>query len=133
MISKYGFRPKRSTIDAITEFTTKILPSINKKNQYFSIYLELSKAFDTINHSILLKLKYYGIIGEPLEWFRSYLEQRKQYVSCLGVQSTTQNIEYGVPQGSVLVLYYLFFTPMIYGIPWHTVRLYRLLMTPPST
>ena len=100
---QYGFRPKRSTIDAITEFTAGILPSLDRKKQCLSIYLDLSKAFDTINHSILLnKLKYYGIRGKPLEWFRSYLEQRKQYVSYLGVQSTTQNIEYGVPQGSVL-------------------------------
>ena len=100
---QYGFRPKRSTIDAITEFTAGILPSLDRKKQCLSIYLDLSKAFDTINHSILLnKLKYYGIRGKPLEWFRSYLQQRKQYVSYLGVQSTTQNIEYGVPQGSVL-------------------------------
>ena len=79
-----------------------IFPSLDRNKQCLSIYLDLSKAFDIINHSILLNKLKYGIRGKPLEWFSSYVEQRKQYVSYLGVQSTTQNIEYGVPQGSVL-------------------------------
>ena len=87
---QYGFRPKRSTIDAITEFTAGILRSLDRKKQCLSIYLDLSKAFDTINHSILLsKLKYYEIKGKPLEWFWSYLEQRKQFVSHLFSQPPT--------------------------------------------
>ncbi len=100
---QYGFRPKRSTIDAITEFTADILPSLDGKQKCLSVYLDLSKAFDTINHDILLnKLEYYGLRGRALEWFRSYLSQRRQYVSYLGVNSPIQTLTYGVPQGSVL-------------------------------
>ncbi len=100
---QYGFRPKHSTVDAITEFISDVLPSLDRKHKCLSVYLDLSKAFDTINHAILLeKLQYYGIRGRALEWFRSYLVQRRQYVNYMGVNSTTQTIVYGVPQGSVL-------------------------------
>ncbi len=100
---QYGFRPKCSTTDAITEFVSDILPSLDRKEYCLSVFLDLSKAFDTINHSILLsKLSHYGIRGKALEWFRSYLDHRRQYVNYCGNKSTTQYIEYGVPQGSVL-------------------------------
>ncbi len=101
--NQYGFRPKRSTIDAITEFNSDVLPSLDAKQKCLSVYLGLSKAFDTINHGILmLKLQYYGIRGKALEWFESYLDQRRQYVSYLGINSPIRTIAYGVPQGSVL-------------------------------
>ena len=100
---QYGFRPKRSTTDAIVEFMSDVLPSLDNKGSCLSVFLDLSKAFDTINHSILLnKLEHYGVRGLALGWFRSYLEQRRQYVNYRDVQSTTQSLEYGVPQGSVL-------------------------------
>jgi len=100
---QYGFRPKRSTIDAITDFVSDVLPSLDKRNTSLAVYLDLSKAFDTINHGILLrKLEYYGIRGRALEWFKSYLDQRRQYVNFGGVCSKLQSVEYGVPQGSVL-------------------------------
>ncbi len=100
---QYGFRPARSTIDAITEFNADVLPSLDRKKKCVSVYLDLSKAFDTINHKILLmKLSHYGIRGQALEWFRSYLYRRRQYVSYMGIHSETKYVEYGVPQGSVL-------------------------------
>jgi hypothetical protein len=100
---QYGFRPARSTIDAITEFTSDLLPALDNKQKCLGVYLDLSKAFDTINHQILLKkLDYYGIRGKALEWFKSYLNQRRQYVCYKDVHSSVQNVEYGVPQGSVL-------------------------------
>lgn len=77
-------------------------PKKNKEN-VLAIMLDLSKAFDTIQHDLLLhKLQYYGIRGTALKWFSSYLTNRKQYVE-LSTKSKIMNIKgYGVPQGSVL-------------------------------
>ena len=66
-------------------------------------FIDLKKAFDTVNHQILLKkLEHYGIRGIPLDWFKSYLSNRKQYVSVNGNTSETLEVTCGVPQGSVL-------------------------------
>ncbi len=68
-----------------------------------NIYLDLSKAFDTLDHNILTqKLKYYGIKGINLELFQNYLTQRKQYVDFDNTKSDMLNINIGVPQGSIL-------------------------------
>ena len=67
------------------------------------VFLDFSKAFDTVNHMILLsKLDAYGIRGIPLKWFQSYLSNRKQYVELDGVKSPNQTMLCGVPQGSTL-------------------------------
>ena len=101
--SQYGFRPNCSTIDAITEFTANVIPALDNNDTCLAVFLDLSNAFDTINHEILLmKLKRYGVRGVALKWFRSYLNQRMQYVSLKGVHSKTELVEFGVPQGSVL-------------------------------
>ncbi len=101
--NQFGFRPKHSTIDAITKFTCDTMKSLDEKGSCLSVYLDLSKAFDTINHDILLKkLNHYGIRGKALDWFKSYLSQREQYVSYKGVKSVGFGVSYGVPQGSVL-------------------------------
>ena len=65
--------------------------------------MDLSKAFDTLDHNILLnKLQHYGIRGIALDWFRNYLTDRTQYVSIDGVNSTQLHVSCGVPQGSIL-------------------------------
>ena len=101
--SQYGCRSNHSTVDAITEFVTKLLPSLDKREICLSAYLDLSKAFDTINHDVMLKkLHYYGIRVNALAWFNSYLSHRRTYVCYKGVSSEVQEVDYGVPQGSVL-------------------------------
>jgi hypothetical protein len=101
--SQYGFRSGRSTVNAITEFMKNVLTSLENKESVISVFLDLSKAFDTINHDILLKkLERYGIRGQPLNWFRSYLSNRQQYVHYGNSNSDKQTLVCGVPQGSVL-------------------------------
>jgi len=101
--SQYGFRKKHSTINGVTELTTDILNGLESKLSTLSLFLDLSKAFDTIDHGILLdKLQHYGIRGIALEWFRNYLTDRCQYVSYKGCDSKVCEIKCGVPQGSVL-------------------------------
>jgi len=101
--SQYGFRGGHSTIHAVTDFVGKINEALEKGELCYGIFCDLSKAFDTINHDILLeKLFHYGIRGLALEWFRSYLADRKQFVSWNGLASGQENLSTGVPQGSVL-------------------------------
>ena len=100
---QFGFRQKHSTSHALLTFIEKVTQAIDKHSHMLGIFLDFSKAFDTINHKILLKkLYHYGIRGKALEWFRSYLSNRQQYVSVNDAKSHTQNIECGVPQGSIL-------------------------------
>jgi len=101
--SQYGFRPNHSTINAVTHFMADIITAIENNQCTVAVLLDLSNAFDTIDHNILLrKLEYYGIRGVALEWFRSYLSDRTQYVSYKDVNSDYANLTCGVPQGSVL-------------------------------
>ena len=92
-----------STVHAVSEFIHHTVNAYDEQNSTISVLLDLSKAFDTIHHEILLyTLKYSGIRGISLEWFRSYLKNRQQYVSFQGTQSSVLEIDCGVPQGSVL-------------------------------
>ena len=100
---QYGFREKHSTTLALIEIIDGIKNDIDKGDITIGTYLDLKKAFDTVNHPILFeKLYHYGIRGNALEFFKSYLSNRKQYVSCNNTSSHITTIEYGVPQGSVL-------------------------------
>ena len=100
---QYGFREKHSTELATVELMDRIISALNDKRLPISIFMDLSKAFDTLDHAILLeKLRYYGISGTSLDWFRSYLSNRKQYVEIDNERSPCLNIKTGVPQGSIL-------------------------------
>ena len=100
---QYGFRKKHSTNHAILELVTKITNAIENNQYTMGVFLDLSKAFDTVNHAILLhKLEHYGIRGIVLEWFKNYLQFRKQAVKYKTTKSDSLTISCGVPQGSVL-------------------------------
>ena len=101
--SQYGFRKNRSTVNAISELVCHIPNAIENKQNTLRVFLDLSKAFDTMDHTILLyKLECYGVRGLALNGFQSYLTDRKQYVLYNNVQSQTLDIPRVVPQGSVL-------------------------------
>ena len=100
---QYGFRPKYSTTHALINITERIRESLDHKKIACSVFVDFQKAFDTVNHSVLIKkLAHYGIRGSMNEWFASYLSSRKQFVSVLGFDSSQQINKHGVPQGSVL-------------------------------
>ena len=101
--SQYGFQINLSTEQAILELQDHILNTIESGDYCVGIFMDLSKAFDTLDHRILLsKLRNYGVRGVALDWFRNYLSNRKQYVSINGTNSGLLSIECGVPQGSIL-------------------------------
>ena len=101
--NQFGFRKNNSTIHALIEIIEKIKESIDNKKFGCGIFIDLRKAFDTVNHEILLtKLEHYGVRGILLKWFESYLTDRKQYVFYNGESSDLKCITCGVPQGSVL-------------------------------
>ena len=101
--SQYGFRTKHSTELAAIELVDRIINSLDNDKVPINIFLDLSKAFDTLDHKILLyKLKYYGITGISLQLLENYLSNRKQYVEISDTKSGYLPITTGVPQGSIL-------------------------------
>ena len=98
-----GFRKKFTTMFPIIDSVSDCFDNINDKKYSCAIALDIRKAFDSVNHAILLnKLEHYGIRGVCHKLFSSYLENRKQYVCVNNVKSSLQRIKSGVPQGSVL-------------------------------
>ena len=101
--SQYGFRSKHSTELAALELIDQIVSRMDKNETPINIYLDLSKAFDTLDHNILLhKLKYYGLTNISLKLLTNYLTDRQQYVEFDDVLSDFMVIQTGVPQGSIL-------------------------------
>ena len=100
---QFGFRQKFSTSHALINLTENIRQALDKGYIGCGIFVDLQKAFDTVDHEILLsKLDYYGIRGISNNWFKSYLSNRKQFVSINGYDSELAEINCGVPQGTVL-------------------------------
>ena len=100
---QFGFRKKHSTNHTLINITENIRKALDDKKFACGVFVDLQKAFDTVNHDILIsKLEHYGIRGIANNWFASYLSNRSQFVSILGFDSSTKTISHGVPQGSVL-------------------------------
>ena len=100
---QFGFQKEHSTEHAILQLTNQILQSFEQNKLTIGIFIDLSKAFDTVNHNILLrKLSFYGIRNSNLKWFHSYLSNRKQYISTDQGNTEMETIICGVPQGSIL-------------------------------
>ena len=108
---QFGFQKNKSTCDALIALTEKLYDNLNEKRSTLSVAIDLSKAFDSVNHDILTdKLMMYGIRGVPLNWFKTYLSNRKQYVRIGSSSSKISTLNISVPQGSILgpVLFLLY-------------------------
>lgn len=98
---QYGFRQGCSTTSAVVELVDYVIKQIEAKKIVGGLFIDLKKAFDTLNHNILLKkLEYCGVRGLPNRLIGSYLTNRKQFVAVEGKTSKTLGINTGVPQGS---------------------------------
>lgn len=109
--SQYGFRGRKSTTQAVLDHLQFLYSSIDSGNTVLSIFLDFRKAFDSVDHSILLsKLFFYGVRGVTQSWFESYLSNRKQFTVVGHEHSELLSITHGVPQGSTLgpLLFLLF-------------------------
>ena len=124
---QFGFRAGHSTILALINIVDEIKENIDNDKYTVGIFLDLTKAFDTVDHKILLqKLPYYGIKGTALSLITSYLSNRTMYTVINGATSVKKPIKFGVPQGSVLgpLLFSIYINDFMYCIPKKHSRLF---------
>ena len=99
----FGFRQQNSTSHTFINMTENVRKALDDGNIGCGVFADLQKAFDTVDHHILLaKLNHYGICGVSNYWFKSYPSNRNHYVSINGYESGLAAINCGIPQGSVL-------------------------------
>ena len=121
---QFGFRAGNSTAHALLSITEKIRNALDNDQFACGVFIDLRKAFDTVDHEILIKkLEHYGARGIPKHWFCSYLNNRKQFVSINGFKSSLESISCGVPQGSVLgpLLFLIYINDLSCSIKYSTV------------
>ena len=100
---QFGFRSNHSTDFAILSITDKVQQAVDQGDLSCGIFLDFSRAFDTVDHAILIeKLDFYGLRGIAKDWFTSYLTNRQQFVTVNDIESDLTSISCGIPQGSVL-------------------------------
>jgi len=124
---QFGFRKHHSTSLSLLDVMDMCYKNIDKNNKAIGIFLDLQKAFDTVDHKVLLcKLQYYGICGLLFNWLKHYLSNRKQYTVVNGVSSSINDISCGVPQGSVLgpLLFLIYMNDISYAVPDHDLKLF---------
>ena len=125
--NQFGFRSNHSTNHALINLTENIRSSLDNNEISVGVFIDLQKTFDTVDHQILIsKLNYYGIRGTANNWFNSYLSNRKQYVTINGHDSDEVDMEYGVPQGSVLgpLLFLMYINDLQKAIKYSTASHY---------
>ena len=113
--NQFGFKPGVGTVDAVLTLLTDIYDEMERSRCFIALLLDFSKAFDTVDHRVLLrKLERLGVRGTVLSWFSSYLADRTQQVAVNGVNSHTLQVRTGLPQGSVLstILFNLYIDDM---------------------
>jgi hypothetical protein len=124
---QFGFRSKHSTCHALISITKKIKKALDTGHYVGGVFIDLQKAFDTVDHTILIsKLEHYGVRGVACHWFQSYLSNRKQFVSINGYKSNNKHIVCGVPQGSVLgpLLFLIYVNDLNNSVRFSSVHLF---------
>ena len=124
---QFGFRRNHSTSLALIEVVDSIIKHMANDDIVLGIYLDLQKAFDTVNHDILLSKMYnYGIRGSVYNWFHSYLNNRRQYTTIGNCSSDIKVVRCGVPQGSVLgpLLFLIYVNDICNAVPGEKVKLF---------
>ena len=117
---QFGFRKNNSVDYGLMEVVNDISQSMSKKQLTLGVFIDLSKAFDTVNHEILLqKLKKYGVVGVELAWLKCYLTNRHQFVKIDNEESSFLKVKCGVPQGSILgpLLFLIYVNDMHFSVP----------------
>lgn len=128
--NQHGFIKGKSTQTALYQFIQSIIKHFENREAALGIFLDLSKAYDCLHREILLnKMEKYGIRGQPLEWVRSYLQNRQQIVAVTkdgqSSRSGTLSNDYGIAQGSIIgpILFVIFINDL-YSVadePWQTI------------